>query len=545
MSPSPQPAAVHIPAWKRIGLKLKFAKEEPQDINGVNSVQNQYTYDRKRKAADINSDSPSEATDARKPVKKLQKTRRNDGPEATSEGGDTSAANGQRRSPSRIAARDSPKTIRKSVSFTPETKIQDGEGVKELYKTWFDKQVVDDPSFDPSTVSPALRAVTPATADLDESAFHLKSTSSREATSNSSSSHKKSKKTKREKPEDEPNHLPLIDHPALTYLTTHHTSPTIWKFSKPYQNHLLKHLFSFTHVPTSYDSALLGYLRGLQGSARSRTRQQALAIRSEDAKWLSAEPLENDKMDQETDAQCIARRKRDYDAAVARVKQRLRDIEDDREEREWELLGDKEEWEQQLRKRRRAELVLWGVGEDEAEDAMGNTAALPKSVVSRKNGERSGEYTTVPSKGMGGVGRISNGGIAKGSAGKKIVFGENVTNGVYQAQGPSAVDGVKRAEGMNGVNGVQIVQKRKRKNKRRKTGVPDDDSSSSSESSSSSSSDEESEEEEEEKAEMWKSKGKRQKTSGNGMSSGEPSSISGSNSSSDSETSSSEDSDPD
>lgn len=232
----------------------------------------------------------------------------------------------------------------------------------------------------------------------------------------------------------------------------------------------------------------------------------------EDEKWLASEPSEAEKMENETIEQCNARRRRDYQAAVARIKQTLREKEEEREERDWELLGEKEEWEERVRKRRRAEIVLWNVGKDEEivkhantpsqQDTFRNSAGRRMESGMAQLAQAARDPGPAPrvgrgvGMGMGGIEVIDAGGIARGSQGKKVVFGDD---GATQASGSDRVVGFGGTNGVNGVkkladqeqaNGIKPKRKRKRK---RRTGVPDDD-----ESSSSSSSSEESEEEEKE-----------------------------------------------
>ena len=493
MAPSSDPSYVHIPAWKKLGLKLKYAKEDAEDLTAHRDEQTEATNVKKRKLADVANSSTPQSSAIDVPGRKPKKTKTNrDGSTSNFDGDEVLVPSTKDKASSPPSALRTPNAVRKSVSFTPETKTQDGEGIKQLYKAWLDKQVAIDSTFNPSIISPALRSIEPATTTSDEAASRLHPNKAEKAVIDSNPSPKKAKKSRSEKkPEKSETSSPTsaekpspIDHPALTYLTTHHTSPSDWKFSKSCQNYLLKHLFSLTHLPPSYDLAILNYLRGIQGSARSRIRQQALVIRLEDSDWLSSEPSDSEKMDQETNAQCMARRKRDYDAAVARVKQQLRDQEDEREDREWELLGDREEWEQRVKKRRRAEVVLWSVGEHE--EVVEATVPLPKHAVFRNSRPTVHEPTTIQSRGMGGVKEISIGGIAKGSASKKIVFDENGANGVQNVRSFEPPNGVEKAERMNGVNGVHSQKRhgnRKRGNKKR-TSVPDDDSSTSESSSS-------------------------------------------------------------
>ena len=488
MPPVAGPVPEHIPAWKKLGLKLKFAKEKPDDDSNE-SRKEEKSDERKRKRTDNKHEISAETTSTDKPAKRAKKSKSRENGNEIIAASDSKSINGTQGEDSPSVERsNTPSSKRKSVSFTPETKTQDGEGIKQVYKTWVDRQRANDPSFDPSNINPALR-------------LQLKSVEP--PTTNSHDPIKKSKKEKHRRKREvtrTSNVTPSsVTDSALTYLTAHHKSPESWKFSKPHQNHLLKHLFSFTHIPSTYDPALLNYFRDLQGSARSRIRQQALTVRENDLKWLESEPTGSDIMDHETDAQCITRRKRDFDAAVARIKQQLRDREDEREKREWELLGDKDEWERHVRKRRRAELLLWCVGEEEEEEEVIEIPPpLPKPAIPENVRHRGQEAVTIQSKGMGGVEHISSDGIAKASAGKKIVFEDQRAN---KMQGMAGVNGTSKAQTRT-TNGVKVNKKRRSK---KRTGVPDDDDSSSSESSSSNS-----ESEKKEVVEVLMDKGKGQ-----------------------------------
>ena len=567
MSPVSEPIQKHVPAWKKLGLKLKFAKEEPEDIqpsrNGTvdgkkrkapaqeeavaesplvgrstkrvkksklsaeeaeeaingNGHQDEEKPRKKAKksdssigktAEDVNSNKdtshePANAERASKKVKSKVKTGKTDKTDAStiSVNSKVGGTNGQPSSPP-PTLKTTPASKAKSVSFTPDTKTKDGDSVKSLYKTWIAKQIATDPSFDPSTVSPTLRSIIPSILPSPESPSPLTSTSiSTSEPTTTSDGKKPTKKPKTRLPKISSGPSPSRFDPVLTYLTTHHTSPQTWKFSKPHQNQILKHLFSLSHIPSSYDTALLPYIRGLKGtSARSRVRKEALAVRGQDDKWLaSEEPLGTKKMENETAAQCNARRRRDYEAAVARFKQTLEEREDEREDRASELLGENSEWEERFLRRKRAEDVLWSVGEaDEAVDTHnpssrqdlsgGNDdrrimdsgkAPLKQAVRDAGPAPRVGRGVGI---GMGGVEVIDAGGIAKGSRGKKVVFaqdgaaragGTDGGNGLGGTFGAGQANGVKTPDSGNGANGTKPLRKRKRR-----TGVPDDDDSSSS-----------------------------------------------------------------
>ena len=438
-----QPAAVHIPAWKRLGLKLKNAKDEPGPISNIIAAHVPEPSN-KRKVVD-----GGHAEKHAKKIKKSDSKPRNALVDRSNQKDDISAVVTQ----DQVHSLDSkptpvPKTPtitkRKSVTFAPDAKTADGDSTKDLYDRWLANQKTTDAEFDPATAAPALKIRSP----IPKSQTSSTTLPSTEATSVPKKTKKKKKKKRKTKPKSttlKPEQTltsasqpqPGVPekaadsqpHPALVYLTEYHTSPSTWKFSKNYQKYLLKNLFSLDRVPSSYESALQAYLPGLKGtSARQSLREAALRIREEDNMWLSEIIARGRGPEWE------AKRKREqYERAWKREKDRLEEIED---LREWE--EGKEEFEWKVQKRRRAEEVLGVIGEAETQLA-------------------------------GGV-KTSTAGTTGGTGARK-------------RQGGASVDG-----------GPVVPAKKKRKRKRRTTGVPDDeDSSSSSSSSSFSSSDSDSE----------------------------------------------------
>ena len=490
IAPISEPTPKHIPAWKKLGLKLKYAKEEL----GEDSVSKVIVTDGKKRKVTTEGSLAIDVVTTDSHTKKSKKSKPTTGEALAIVNNNAVIASPPRFGISKTSTVE-PKTVnrRKSVAFTPETKTQDGESTQQLFQTWHADWVSEDPSFDPSTISPAPKVIAARPAALLTQ--EIARSSPPPSPSVSAPKEKKPKKPKKKKIKAQSS---LSSQPtnnkaeqsALKYLTTYHTSRETWKFSKPHQNHLLKHLFSLNHIPFLYDPALLAYLRGLEGtSARSRIRQQALAIRTEDAEWLASDPTEADRMENETLEQCVERRRRDYEAAVTRVKERLKAQEDEREQREWETFGGRDEWEWKLKKRRRAEVVLWGVGEEE--DVVQEVAKPPQRPIINVADPGGGGGQGIPrgrGTGMGGVEEISGSGIARGSLAKKIVFGDDdgaaQTNGSQKVHGVQKLDGVQKMSGKHGAGEAQV--KRKRKRKRRTTGVPDDDSSSDSSSSNSS-----------------------------------------------------------
>ncbi|TVY21460.1 Uncharacterized protein LARI1_G000616 [Lachnellula arida] len=299
-------ATVRMPAWKRLGLKLKSA----QDIPGPPAA------DTKRKRLD----EVEEASSLKKP--KLV-------PDS-------------RRIP--IVDQVTPEpTRKKSVTFTPETKHEDGDSIKALFSAWVAEHknqndlsapVFQTPqyttveeSFD-TTLNEKERRVkrVKTTQGKTESQEPPKATDSKkvkkkkkqtdhlttpgaptEQAEESLKSTEQSKSTKARKPRTAkgPSDPALPEKPFLAYLKQYSESRETWKFNKNHQSHLLKHLFNIDVIPPSYAHYAYEYVKGLQGGVRTRLRDTALAIKVKDQE----EPFP-------TDMENAEQRKRDYDVAM-------------------------------------------------------------------------------------------------------------------------------------------------------------------------------------------------------------------------------------
>ncbi|SLM41193.1 Protein of unknown function DUF2373 [Lasallia pustulata] len=327
MVPMVEPMVPHVPAWKKLGLKLKYAKDTPDDvIHTGDSAPNS------RKRGPPESRLIAENTPTKKPKKSVststEKPKRKDATPIQ-----PSATQQEQQTPqSPIAAPCL--TKRKSVTFTPDTKTEDGDSIKQLYHTWLAEQKAEDHSFTPDHAGQALKLASPSP---------LPPSNEPPAT--------KAKKPKKAQPSKPAPPQPNPPSPALKYLTHHHTSLPTWKFSKAKQTTLLKHVFSPSLIPPTHDPALSSYLSGLRGAnARSRIRATASTIITADEESLSAEPGP-----EAADMDDPALRRAHYQHALQRYKAQLRGLELEREEREREL---DPAWRARLLKRKRAELVL-------------------------------------------------------------------------------------------------------------------------------------------------------------------------------------------
>ncbi|KAI4278841.1 MAG: hypothetical protein LQ337_000738 [Flavoplaca oasis] len=450
------PAAVeaHVPAWKKLGLKLKNASD-PGPATPVLALVPQ----NKRKFQTTGDENVSKSES--KPTKRARRTKSPDGNSINSKPAQDVAH------PASITTKKS--TLRKSVSFAAGAKIEDGESAKDLYNTWFDSQKSSDPSFDPSAYNQdALKAITPTSIDFaDQDPTTLTNTSSKDLQPNSTlKGKKKKKKKKRNKsksttiPKAPPissqsttirttkaseSDQPNTTHPALTYLKNHQSSLSTWKFSKSRSSYLLRHLFSLTHIPPSYTPALESYLSGLESqTAIQAIRQRALDIIKEDDEWLNdssnfegwnlhlelsneiEEGQKGGKTEEVYRMDDPIKRKEIYLQALKRHKEIIRAREDSKEEAK----NDKA-WHKKVARRKRVEGVLH---------------VLNQQVYGNPNGPY-----------------LNKSSVIRAPTGRDGVNGNGVTSGT---------------------TGNRTPQKAKRKRKRRTTGVPDDDSSSSSSSSS-------------------------------------------------------------
>ncbi|KAL9632310.1 MAG: hypothetical protein Q9204_003849 [Flavoplaca sp. TL-2023a] len=455
----PTAVEAHVPAWKKLGLKLKNAS----DLGPATPVLALVPRN-KRKFQTTGDENVSKSES--KPTKRARRTKSPDSNSIKSRSAQDVA------NPASLTPKKS--TSRKSVSFAAGAKSEDGESAKDLYNTWFDSQKSSDPSFDPSAYNQdALKAITPTSIDFTDQDLTTLTTnaSPKDLQPTSTSKGKKRKKKKRNKSKsttilkappsssqsttartskasesDQPN----TTHPALTYLTNHQSTHSTWKFSKSRSSYLLRHLFSLTHIPPSYTPALESYLSGLESqTAIQAIRQRALDIIKEDDEWLedssnfegwtlhleSSNGIEEGqkggkgeevyRMDDPT------KRKEVYLQALKRHENTVRAREDSKEEAK-----NDEVWHKKVARRKRVEGVL---------HVLNNLVY----------GNPNGPY-------------LNNSSIIQAPKGRDAVNG----------------NGVKSGTTGNRTQPQQQAQKAKRKRKKRTTGVPDDDSSSSSSSSS-------------------------------------------------------------
>lgn len=350
--PQTQAVEKHIPAWKKLGLKLKYAKEELSPSEIPNGSPSTVSNEKKRK---LSPEIPIDTPTVKKPKKSKPKSKPS-GKDAT-----TNPSSSPQPLESYTSSPTEPrKSKQRSVSFTPATKAHDGEGVKDYIKRW-------------SASNPERAENFKAM----EAGYYQSESGAEVEREEGSAVETKKKKKKKKKRKSKSTTVPLkpasgIKTPklpasgptstqsgpskGLQYLEHHQTSPSTWKFSKSRQNSLFRSLFSLIEIPSSYDSALLAYLRGLSrtAAATSRVRNMALDVRKGDEEWTKKEGKEERQQDR-------------YARAVEKMKAGLRkgyleDLDPKAGGPEEDEVKRKE-WEERLGNRRRAEVILFAVGD--------------------------------------------------------------------------------------------------------------------------------------------------------------------------------------
>ena len=198
--------SAHVPAWKRLGLKLKGAASDDArpSSGGPNAASKPAAQVPNSLHARVNG-SPASALKRKLPPSASTPNKKQRGDEQTP------------------ASHGTPSSLKKSVSFSNDTKTAAANGEKKANK----------------------------------------------------------KKKKAKKATNAPNPDFSLE-PALEYIRQWHKSWDSWKFNKNHQTLLIKYLFEGDKVPSADIPTLYLYLRDLKGGVRTRLRETATEIRTKD-----------------------------------------------------------------------------------------------------------------------------------------------------------------------------------------------------------------------------------------------------------------------
>ncbi|KAF8252647.1 hypothetical protein K440DRAFT_354866 [Wilcoxina mikolae CBS 423.85] len=274
----------HIPAWKRIGLKLKYAADTP-GIPAVNAT----LPSKKRKHRDEDNDNDQEDEEAetkkmkkekKKKISKKERRQQQQQQDETSEPTTTTASKASTPPPqtpqsSRLSISPTKSLLkkpkptsptsssrRKSVTFASDVKETDGDSIKQLYL-----------ALDPFGKNRTRGGVTPT--------VNTPSSKTPESKPNPTTSPPKkhpSSSTKKPKHRGGSNNTGSTK-PYLDYLSNFHLHRGLWKFEKAKQNWVLKNALDTELITETHEKALAAYVAGLQGAgARDRLLEEAKKV---------------------------------------------------------------------------------------------------------------------------------------------------------------------------------------------------------------------------------------------------------------------------
>ena len=339
--PSDLPVPVRIPAWKRIGLKLASESDS-----------------KKRKATDIDSQNHSIETNGA--VHLDSSTNKRPKQNSTLPSHDSSTLTN--------SSSDATSSLRrkKSVTFTSETKKEDGDSAQKLYQVWSFSQQGGEEEFTPEEAAkfPPLK-VHPANLEAH--------------TTPAEPSPKKQRSKTKDKPKrgeaESTFEKVLVDEETegtpsrpgyITYIERFHSARDSWKFNKAHQSSLLKHVFD---IPPEHQEAFSSYIKGLKGQAVGRLIIAAKAVLKGEAE---GEQVTKDEGDE--DMEDPEERKRSQDRAMKRelqrTKIRLRESGDIEESKT-------AEFKDKLRKRKMAEAILRELGDADRSIAVQHNQITP------------------------------------------------------------------------------------------------------------------------------------------------------------------------
>ncbi|KAL1957954.1 hypothetical protein VTO42DRAFT_5346 [Malbranchea cinnamomea] len=316
MAPS---TTTHVPAWKKLGLQLKTAKEDSD--NSKNKQSARVTEDehpvatkssKKRSRSEENEQSAAkkqrlgnaERKSGNKPSqKKSRKLEKSTSTEAKST------------PPPKSTNKDTEKATKlpKTVSFSSDTKLDDGAREAE------------------ATPNVQQELLTSEQRRAEKRKKREQRAKSRQVTQIAANEHKTAQQD-----------------PILSYISVFYNSRSQWKFQKNRETALLRNVFSIDKIPSTYNPALSAYLEGLRGEgARKRVTEAA-------EQALEAEKAELEKID----GQDPERKK--YDEKVSAFEKRLTINGGKLEEQDMNITSDLDpSWSRRLEKRIRAELVYF------------------------------------------------------------------------------------------------------------------------------------------------------------------------------------------
>ncbi|KAK0903128.1 hypothetical protein LTR91_009872 [Friedmanniomyces endolithicus] len=261
MSSAATSSTQHVPAWKRLGLKLKYAKDTADEPAIPPQSKAKDRASLSTKPGKRTAEDDLEASTPSKPVKKQKSLGStvnilNSEPavhsSTTPHGNANDAPGGELGLAPRHTNFDLPKQAteapRKSVTFTSDTKTEDTFSAQRLFAEWSAAEA-EQASAIRSSLAPQPEADT------------VLEPSKKNARAQDRTANDQDQIITKSDPQAQSS---LNDTPEyVRYLEQHYTDKANWKFNKNKQKDLLKNLFNTNRIPASKDEALLAYLKGL------------------------------------------------------------------------------------------------------------------------------------------------------------------------------------------------------------------------------------------------------------------------------------------
>jgi hypothetical protein len=198
---------------------------------------------------------------------------------------------------------------RKSVSFTPETKQEDGFSASRIFRSYLPpghpRSLTQEVVVEESTEA---KPESPSKSPKDET-----KTKKKKSKSNDQPHKDPAAQTSKSEPAKSSDDQKIP--PYLQYLQLYHHDRSNWKFQSIQQKQLLKNIFNIYRIPDAYTAALANYVSGLKSlGSRILLAKQADEILQEFHNAHSGEPL---KLSMES----LGARKQAYQAALQRAQE--------------------------------------------------------------------------------------------------------------------------------------------------------------------------------------------------------------------------------
>ncbi|KAI6817678.1 hypothetical protein KC332_g11416 [Hortaea werneckii] len=382
----------HVPAWKRLGLKLKYAKDdaEPSGQAPAETIHSPLGSNNKRQSTFHPDETTSKPSKKQKVFKengqtlseanlKDDKSHSPSHPKVKNASVDRKATKGKHQTfdsededPAEDDVRGRPRKAshRKSVTFTADTKAHDAESDS-------DGEAAEEEKEESSETPQATAPEQPASPDNKLSKKEKKRLKQQQKSSAASEGKNGDDRTTHVK---KPKHQGTAEY--VEYILQFYNEKTNWKFNKNKQTELLKHLFNPWRIPAQYDDALVAYIEGLQGA---RAQQRVI----EDAEAVLKALIEKQERDVNVESMdSRTSRKAAYEAAVKREIEKVKQV-GRSEYDEHQLL----EMKRQAEKAKRADAVLAALLSKELEQpaAPPVSSAAPAAADGLSNGNEAEE----------------------------------------------------------------------------------------------------------------------------------------------------------